>query len=233
MLSVIIPVYNEEKIIEENTKRLIQYLNSLKKPNEILIFSNGSSDSTDALGKKIEDEFPDRVRFFSIPDRGVGLAFKKALAEATYENIVSIDMDLSTDLGFIEEALKLLGEYDIVIGSKQVGEQQRAFFRVLISSGFILLVRLLLGLKYSDYSIGSKAYKKSVIEKWVENIDYGTSYVIELVYYAKREGRKITEIPVFCDDKRKSRFNLGHEIIYRFRNLLRLWFTARIKGSIF
>jgi glycosyltransferase involved in cell wall biosynthesis len=232
MFTIIIPVYNEEKIIEANTERLVEYLDSLGSPYEIILCSNGSTDSTDTPGRKLEAEHSDKVRFFSIPKRGVGLAFKKMVTESAYENIVSIDMDLTTDIRFIGDSLNLLSEYDIVIGSKKVGVQQRTILRRLLSGGFIILVKVLLGMDFSDYSIGAKAYKKDVIERWIERIDYGSSYVIELIYYAKKSGFRIKEIPVFCDDQRKSRFNLVHEVFYRFRNLLRLWFSTRMNGSI-
>jgi glycosyltransferase involved in cell wall biosynthesis len=232
VLSIIVPVFNEEEILIKNTKKLIEYLDDLKSPYEILICSNGSTDSTDKLGLRLEEDFSGKVRFFSISRRGVGLAFKKAVEKAQYNNLISIDVDLTTDLKFIQESMKLFAKYDIIIGSKKVGEQRRSFFRLIISGGFIRLVKLLLGLDYSDYSIGSKAFKKDVIEKWVERIDYGSSYVIELIYLAKKEGYKIIEIPVFCDDRRGSRFNLAHEIFYRFKNLLRLW-VDKIKEKNF
>jgi len=231
VFSILIPVYNEEAIIEANTTRLAAYLNGLEKPYEILICSNGSTDDTDRLGRGLERDFPGKVRFFSIPKRGVGLAFKKAVQEAAYDNLISIDVDLTTDIKFIAESLNLLDKYDIVIGSKKLGEQQRSIVRLFISTGFIVLVKLLLGMGFSDYSIGTKAYKKTVIKDWVEKIDHGSSYVIELVYKAKKSGHPIIEIPVFCDDRRKSRFNIYNEIFYRFRNLLRLWFTVRLKRS--
>jgi glycosyltransferase involved in cell wall biosynthesis len=227
MISLIIPVYNEEEIIVQNTKKLIEFLDELKKAYEIIICSNGSTDSTVEKGKGLAEDFPGKVRFFSIPEKGVGLAFKKAVEEANYNYLISIDIDLTTDIRFIQEALELFEEYDIIIGSKKVGEQQRSQFRLLVSGGFVFLVKHLLGLNYTDYSIGTKAYKKEVIEKWVGGIDHGSSYVIELIYFAKKDGYEIKEIPVFCDDRRKSRFNLAHEIFYRFKNLLKLWIKWR------
>lgn len=231
MLTVIVPVYNEEEILVENTLNLIKYLDTLEGPYEIVICSNGSTDDTDRLGKKLESDFSGKVRFFSIPNRGVGRAFKKAVFEANYDNLISIDVDLTTDIKFIAESVKLLDKYDIVIGSKKLGDQKRSIPRLFISSGFILLVKLFLGMGFSDYSIGTKAYKKKVIIDWVEKIDHGSSYVIELVYRAKKSGHPIIEIPVFCDDRRKSRFNIYSEIFYRFKNLLRLWFTVRVKRT--
>jgi len=232
VFSVLIPVYNEEAIIEANTNRLMEYLDKLDQPYEILICNNGSTDKTAIIGCRLESENPERVRFFSLAEKGVGRAFKKMVSESNSNLLISIDADLTSELSFIDEALKRLEGSDIAIGSKHVGSQKRSVGRKLLSGGFILLVKLLLGMGYTDYSIGTKAYKKSVIEKWTENIDYGSSYVIELIYYAKAAGRSIAEVPVFCDDRRRSRFNLAEEVFYRFRNLLRLWYRARLRGQV-
>ncbi len=228
MFTIIIPVYNEEEIIVQNTEKLLNFLDELNRSYEIIICSNGSTDSTEKEGKRLERDF-ENVRFFSIPERGVGLAFKKGVEEAAYDNLISIDMDLTTDLRFIPEALDLLDEYHIVIGSKKVGRQQRSFFRLLLSGGFIYLVKILLKMDYLDYSIGTKAYKKSAIEKFVKDIDHGSSYVIEVIFRAKGDGCKIIEIPVFCEDTRRSKFNLTNEVFYRFKNLLRLFYRVKIK----
>ena len=42
------------------------------------------------------------------------------------------------------------------------------------------------------------------------------------------DGKKIAELPVYCKDNRKSRFNLVHEIVYRFKNLINLWIKVNI-----
>ncbi len=229
MFTAIIPVYNEEEIIVRNTEELMRFLDELEGPYEIIICSNGSTDSTDEKGKRLERDF-ENVRFFSIPERGVGLAFRKGMEEAAYDRVISIDMDLTTDLRFIPEALELLEDHHIVIGSKKVGRQQRSPFRLLLSGGFIFLVKVLLWMSYLDYSIGTKAYRKSAIERFVADIDPGSSYVIEVIYHAKASGCKITEIPVFCEDTRKSKFNLANEVFYRFKNLLGLFYRARVRG---
>ena len=54
-LSVIIPVLNEEEIIEANTARLVQYLEGLKQPHEVILVSNGSTDRTESLGVALAD----------------------------------------------------------------------------------------------------------------------------------------------------------------------------------
>lgn len=226
--SIIIPVYNEEEIIVKNTEKLIKFLDRLSTPYEIVVCSNGSTDSTVEKGKYLEKKFPGRLKFLSIDKRGVGLAFREAVRSSSYKNMISIDMDLSTDLNFILKGLKLLEEYDIVVGSKQTGSQRRPFLRKFISNSYIFLVKILLGLDYSDYSIGGKVYKKNKILRYMDRIDSGSSYVANIIYLLKKNKGRIKEIPVFCHDTRKSKFNLFNEITYRFKNLLIFWFRERI-----
>jgi len=230
-LTIIIPVYNEEGLLIPNTKKLIEFLNTLKIKYEIIIVSGGSTDNTVKFGKEFVDKSK-RAKFFNIDKRGVGRAFKKAVLVSKYENIISVDMDLSINLDFIPRALKLLETYDIIVGSKKMGSQKRSWLRLLPSNVFIYLTRTLLGLKFHDYSMAAKAYKKDIILKNIRRIDYGTSYVIDLIYFAKLDKKKIIEIPVECFDNRKSKFNLLHEIVYRFKNLVKLWVEVMVLKRI-
>ncbi|MCX6818907.1 MAG: glycosyltransferase, partial [Candidatus Aenigmarchaeota archaeon] len=87
--SVVIPVYNEEKIIESNTKKLIKFLNRLKTRYEIIIADNGSDDKTAEIAKMLEKKYP-RVKLISVAKKGaVGWAFRNAVLSARYENIIS------------------------------------------------------------------------------------------------------------------------------------------------
>jgi glycosyltransferase involved in cell wall biosynthesis len=221
--TIIIPVYNEEKLIVKNITDLVSFLDKKDLKNyEIIIGNNGSTDGTAEKGGELARMFLKKVRFFSINKKGVGRVFKKAVKLAKYENIVSQDMDLSTDLDFIPTAIELLKKCDIVIGSKKMGSQKRSFLRKIPSAFFIFIVKLLLGLPYEDYSMAAKAYKKEAIIRHINKVDYGTSYVIDLIYFAKKDKRKAIEIPVRCIDERVSKFNILHESLYRLNNLIKL-----------
>ena len=228
-LSIMIPVYNEEEILVKNTKRLIKFLNKLKLPYEILICDNGSTDNTPNLGKKLQSQFPRKVKFLAIPEnRSVGFAFKRMVEVSSFNNLISLDMDLSVNFEhFIPKCLELLKSNSMVIGSK-IGKQKRPFYRKMMSNIFIFLVKILLGLEFSDYSIGAKGYRKEYIIDKLDAIDRGTFYVIKLVYFLKKKNLKITEIPVEVYDVRKSRFNIFQDAIYRGINLLNFLFCERI-----
>jgi glycosyltransferase involved in cell wall biosynthesis len=227
-VSVIIPVLNEEALLESNTRRLASFLEGLDRPFEIIIISNGSTDGTDEAGRTLDAAMP-CVRFYTLPQKGVGRAFVLGVRRAGHDLLASVDMDLSIDLGFIPRALDLLEENQIVVGSKKMGSQRRTFWRKAGSNAFILTARLLLGLEFDDYSIAAKAYRREAVDPYLDRVDYGTSYVLDIIYHTLAAGGRAVEIPVYCEDYRASRFNLVNEAVYRFGNLFRLWWGYRVR----
>ncbi len=221
-----IPVYNEEEILVSHTERLLAFLDGLGREYEVLIGSNGSTDSTPTVGAELALRLP-RVSFFHVPERGVGVAFREFVRRAQYPFLVSVDMDLSVELSFIPSALQLLESHEIVVGSKKLGRQQRSWFRKLASDAFLRVVRLLLGLRYDDYSIAAKAFRVDMLRRFADCIDSGTSYVLEMCYMTQRAGGRITQVPVSCEDFRVSKFNLLHEAYYKYGHLFRLWLRTR------
>lgn len=229
--SVIIPVYNEARILALNTERLMAHLALHHKTFEIIIGSNGSKDETVTLGRALAAKH-ERVRFFHLNQRGVGHAFRQGVRSARYDLVVSLDMDLSVELEFVERALDLLESgFEIVVGSKKMGQQKRSTFRILGSGVFILCARFLLGLSFEDYSIGAKAYRKSVLLDHLDKVDHGTAYVIDMICLVQKNGGRIIEVPVRCEDFRASKFNILHEGVYRYSRLFQLWWN--LKSGVF
>ena len=219
-----IPVYNEEAILEENTARLCRFLDGLGS-YEIILVSNGSTDRTVEFGRKLAVSNP-RIRFFSIGEKSVGQAFQIILSEARSEYLISLDMDLSCDLNFVRESLDRLRSADVVVGSKQLGGQKRTFIRRLGSDCYIWGAGKLLGLGVHDYSMGAKAFRVSFLRNNAASLGDGTSYVVNCLYLARRQGRRICEVAVICRDLRKSKFNLTHEALHKFGHLFLLWLDS-------
>jgi glycosyltransferase involved in cell wall biosynthesis len=222
-VTVALPVYNEEQILVANITRLREHLDSLGVAWQILIGSNGSTDTTVELARRLHDD-DRRVDVFHLPVRGVGLAFREFIRRAEFPLLVSLDMDLSVDLAFVDRALALGGTHDIIVGSKKLAAtQRRSLFRKAGSDFFLLCTRVLTGLPYDDYSIGAKAYRVDFLRSVSQPIDAGSSYVLDLCYAAHSAGRPVARVPVMCEDRRTSKFNLAHEAVYKFRRLFELW----------
>jgi glycosyltransferase involved in cell wall biosynthesis len=154
----------------------------------------------------------------------VGRAFKKGISESSYDHLIFMDADLSADLSFVEKANRLLDEHVLVLGAKIKGLQNRGFIRKMGSLVFYLSVLLLMGLKYVDYAPGAKAYRKAFLMKNLEYIDDHTAFVLNLTFMASIKKERVVEVPIACEDRRKSRFNLFHEAVSKYRGLFRLKF---------
>ena len=223
-LTVFIPVYNEESLLGPNIERLLRFLNGLDIRYEILVGSNGSDDRTVSILAEISGCLPE-LRWFHLPEKGVGAAFREAVLRAEFDRIVTVDMDLSIDLNFIKKGYALLEDHDMVVGSKLTGKQHRSWMRCAASNLFIQIAKRLLHMDFHDYSIAAKAYRKEMVSQYLNGIDKHTFYVVNIVYRATRAGYRLKEIPVSCVDLRESRFNLIHEGFYKFGNLFRLCLT--------
>ncbi|MFQ5737742.1 MAG: glycosyltransferase family 2 protein [Acidobacteriota bacterium] len=219
--SVGIPICDEEAILLENTSRLCQYLEELG-VYEVIIVSNGSADRSVEIGRQLAAHNA-RVRFFEIRQRNVAEAFQIMLGEARSDFLISLDMDLSAHLEFVEEALRLLHSHDLVVGSKKLGSQKRSFIRKVGSDLYIRCARRLLQLGVDDYSMGAKAYRVSFFERFKGQLGNGTCYVVNALYLARWNGGRIVQIPVSCHDLRRSRFNLAYEALHKFAHLFHLW----------
>lgn len=226
MLSVLIPVYNEEAILRDSALKVHEYLEREGIEHEILVTDNGSTDRTSEIGQGLEREFS-WLRFFSLKERGPGLAFRHAVREAKSENLVCLDADLSSNLSFVSYSDNLLKHASMVIGSKTFGSQHRSGLRIFASQFYILCSQLLFDLSLSDYSIGCKAFRRAAILPCLDLIDPWTGYVFEIALYLRCKHEPIIQVSVDCDDKRHSHFNLLHEGLHRFRHLYICWKRTR------
>jgi glycosyltransferase involved in cell wall biosynthesis len=225
LFTVAIPVFNEAAILRENVLTLSRYLDAAG-PYEILIGSNGSTDGTVEICEQLAREDP-RIRWFAIDEKKVGVVFQRFLQEARSDALVSVDADLSIDMGFIPRSLRLLEQHDLVIGSKKLGEENRSLIRRFGSDLYIWTVRALYRMNSHDYSLAAKAYRVSFFRPFVAQLSDHTNYVVDCVYLAKWHEGRSTEIPVACDDHRPSRFNLRREAWEKYSYLFKLWHRHR------
>jgi glycosyltransferase involved in cell wall biosynthesis len=228
MISIFIPVYNEEQILAETAQTLHKFLNDQNLEHEIVVVSNGSNDHTLEIGNELQVKFP-WFKFFETGERGAGRAFALGVKEAKGEFLITVDADLSSGLDFIP--LKVLEHAEMVVGSKSLGQQKRSFIRVFASQLYISIAQTVFGLTVTDYSIGVKGFRRELLLPIVDKLDKWTGYIFEICLYLYCHQKQIVQIGVTCVDTRKSHFNLLHEGIYRYHHLFKCWLIFRNKNS--
>ena len=212
-LSIIIPVYNEDKTILEvidkvkNTK-----LKGIKK--EIIIVDDFSTDGTLAILHKLEGI---KKIVFHKKNMGKGTAIRTGLKYASGEIILIQDADWEYDPKEYEKLLKpiLENETKVVYGSrlKAIKKNLKNMYKTHYFGNVLLtmLTNILYGVRLSDMETGYKVFKKEVIQGMnlkAKRFDLEPEITAKIL----KRGYKITEVPI---DFIGRKFKEGKNITWR------------------
>jgi glycosyltransferase involved in cell wall biosynthesis len=232
-LSVVIPVYNEKRILPSALADLCAGLDARQLDYEVVLAENGSTDGTPALLEALTATNP-RLRWFHCQTPNYGAALKQGMLEARGELVFCDEIDLC-DLRFYDRALALLEDptLDMVVGSKAAkgASDHRPLIRRLATRIHNGMLRLLLGFQGTD-THGLKAFRRQrlldVVRACVVDRDVFAS---EFVIRAWRAGRQVMEIPIQLEEKRRPSINLFKRVPNVLKNVARLVWVIRIQGG--
>lgn len=141
LCSVVIPVYNEELVVQETYKRLKLVMDTIGKPYELIFVNDGSRDSTAKIVEKI-CEADNTVKLVDFSRNfGHQLAITAGMDYAGGNAIVVIDADLQDPPEVIPEMIqKWSGGYDVVFG-KRLKRKGETFFKKLTAKFFYRFLR--------------------------------------------------------------------------------------------
>lgn len=210
-LSVVIPVFDEQKSIASLCQSLLSVLDELPYSFEVVAVNDGSRDeSLEALkeeaGKRAEIKILDLRRNY-----GQTAALMAGIDHSSGSILVAIDADLQNDPRDIPMLLDKLNEgYDVVSGWR-IDRKDAPLTRNLLSRVANKLISKISGVKLRDYGCTLKAYRKDVI-KGVRL--YGEMHRF-IPIYASWMGAKVTEVPVSHRARRFGRSKYGLERILK------------------
>lgn len=231
-VSIIIPIYNEEAILQAAVVDLIDRLRELDEPYELILAENGSTDDTIKIASELAERFP-QVQVRSLGEPNYGEALKRGILEARGEFVLCDEIDLC-DTDFHRRALALLetGEADFVVGSKTMAgaSDERPMMRhaaTLVMNG---LLRVATGFKGTD-THGLKAFRRApVVEIARQCLIDRDLFASELVIRAERAGVRMKEIPVRVLEKRPPSIHLFRRVPNVLKGVAKLFVAIRVKG---
>ncbi|MDE7270578.1 MAG: glycosyltransferase [Acetatifactor sp.] len=204
MLTILFPVLNERLRLESGITRTVEYLKKIEfNDYEIIIVDNGSEDETPQIARRLCEKYPG-VNYERINVRGVGAAFRRGV-ELSHGDIVGyMDIDLSTNLRHLGEAIHIfrtVDEVEYINGSRFAKESDtrgRKWYRKITSQGLLILLKVFLGMKSTDAICGFTFMRRKVALSLVKGSsqDNGWFYMIELLLRAEKRGVRILDYPV-------------------------------------
>ncbi|HVM60096.1 MAG TPA: dolichyl-phosphate beta-glucosyltransferase [Verrucomicrobiae bacterium] len=223
-LSVVIPAYNEEERLRRHVPGMVDFLQSKKRPFEIVVVNDGSRDRTAETARELARVYP-TLRLIDLnPNRGKGGAVKAGMLDARGEYILFTDADQSTPLSEVDKLLAKMETdgYDMAIGSRSMPgariEQPQVWYRALAGKLFGLGTRLFCIRGFHDTQCGFKAMKRDVAQKVFPQVTSDTAiFDIEMLVVATRERFRIAEVAV------KWVHDPDTRIPYNFRRAVKIW----------
>jgi len=228
---IIIPTYNER----ENIKKLIPEIKKIDKSLHILVIDDASKDGTANVVKNLMK----RNKTINLIQRdgkyGLGTAyvagFKYAIKNK-YDYIFEMDADFSHDPKYINDFLKNIKNYDLVIGSRYINGISVVNWplrRLMLSKFATFYVHFITGLPLTDATSGFKCYRRKVLEAIdLDSIHSdGYAFQIEMHYKVWKKGFRIKEIPIIFVDRDTGASKMSKDIVFE-----AIWVVWKLKFGI-
>ncbi len=233
-LSIVIPVYNEEAILEGALRRLIAEVRTLGRSFEVIVAANGCVDMTIPITKELSHEFPEVV-LLQCPTPNYGAALRLGIESARGSIVLCDEIDLC-DVDFYRRALRRLDhdECELVVGSKamQGSRDRRPWSRRAATKVINTMLWATLDFQGTD-THGLKAFKRAALLPVVESCTVEKDlFASEFVIRAGRMGLRIQEIPIELEEQRSPPINLLRRVPRVLKDLGKLVYTVRLKDTV-
>ena len=191
-VSIVMPAYNEEDIIETVARNCAAYLETVCSDYEVVIVNDGSKDRTGEILDKLHAENP-KIAPVHQPNKGYGGALQTGFANAKKEYVFFMDSDNQFDIRELDKLIPHLGEVDVVLGYRE--HRQDHLGRKFNALGWRTLVDLLFGLGVRDIDCAFKVFKRDKLMMALPESE-GAMINTEMLVKLKRRGTRWVEVPI-------------------------------------
>ncbi len=213
MISLVIPVYNEEENLLRLKERLIPTMKAMGRPFEVILVDDGSRDSSLAILKEFAEEPEIRVVELT-RNYGQHAAILAGFSIVRGEIVITLDADLQNPPEEIPHLIAVMeeGGYDVV-GTIRQGRKD-SFLRILPSKVMNVVARKITGVRMSDWGCMLRAYRRPVVERMISCHEHSTFIPALATHFGKR----VTEISVAHEERHSGKSQ------YPWRKLIDLQF---------
>lgn len=205
-IEIVLPVFNEAHVLRQSVQRVLEFVSQFSEYQWMLtIAENGSTDSTAEIAAELADDY-EAVLAISIDGKGRGRALKHVWRHSPADFSMYMDIDLSTQLSAIPEALAALqAGNDLVVGSRfhRDSKVSRGVLRGITSRCYRCMARICLQSRCDDPQCGFKAIRVGTVSTLLDCVQSERWFFdTELLYLAELASMRIATIPItWVEDK--------------------------------
>lgn len=214
-LSIIVPVYNEEKTLEKTISSLIRNASALGVDYEIIAVNDASKDkSMDVLEK-----FPSVKIISHSINKGYGASLKTGIKQSLHEWVMIIDADGTYSPDFLSKLMKATDGNDMVVGTRDKNSPGIPMRRKHAKKFLNRFASYLAGKEIPDLNSGMRLFKKEMAIKYWDIFPDRFSFTSTLTMIAATKGYETVFTPIDYR-KRESKSSMKPSAFFSFLKLV-------------
>ncbi len=231
-ITLILPAYNEAKVIRNTIVETVDYLRRRRLSYEIIVAADGNDGTREIVREMAKSDLA--ISAIGSPQRsGKGLGIRKAVEMASGKMIGYADADNKVPIDELDKLIEVIQREGcaVAFGSRALAkssvERKQPLYRQIGSKGFYLFLKLAVGLDgIYDTQCGFKlfSYQAAKCIFGLQKID-GYMFDVEILLLAKRLGLKMKEVPIRWRDDGDSRLDLISGNLRNVKDVLSIRFS--------
>ena len=190
-LSVLIPAFNEEEIIEASIQKVRETMDALAIPYEVVVVNDGSRDRTGELAAATGVTVVSHT-----VNRGYGASLKSGIRASRHGWVAITDADGTYPIEDLARLIRECGSFDMVVGAR-TGEHVRIPFLRRPAKWFInKLANYLSGYKIPDLNSGLRIFRREIAERFFHLFPEGFSFTTTITVASLSSGYQVKFLPI-------------------------------------
>lgn len=232
-ISVIIPAYNDEEIIEDSVETVLAKMSRLAERFEIILIDDCSTDHTKSKVEGLAKKHPEIVPIYHEVNLGVGSGLRSGFNTARYELVLTDFSDLPFDVDDLEKVVPYMQKEnaDICV-MVRIDRSAHSVFRKFTSFTNYVILRLLFKVPIRDFQF-CQLYKKHIV-KTIHPVGKDVFVPPEMIIRAYDAGCKIVQYEAVFHPRKGgvAKYGKWKFLIATFFDQLRFWYRLRLKPKV-
>jgi len=215
---IVTPTYNERENLPVLAAGVLKHDGT-----RMLVVDDGSPDGTGQIADQLAAQYPGRVEVMHrTGPRGLGRSYVDGLLHAIKEGraefVCQMDADLSHNPDYLPELVQAAAANDLVIGSRYlhgVSVVNWPLHRIFLSAFGNRYIRFITSLSASDCTSGYRCWRREALARMpiADMVSDGYSFLVEMLYEARRRGLRIGEVPIIFIERRQGQSKLSGNVL--------------------